>query len=294
MAWPKRVVVTGGSGLLGTAVVAELARHTAVLALGHRAPFPGVRLVDLTSPAALRALEAEAWDGLVNCAAYRSPDFCEQDREAARRLNADLPAALAALAAARGARLVHISTDYVFPGTRPPYREEDPCEPVNYYGETKRLAEEAVLQRHPAALVLRIPALYGEPPAPLTAPLVEEGLAAARAAGPVEQDDVIVRFPTNTADVAAVVAFALEQGLAGRLHASAGQCFTRYAWARWLAELEGRDPAHIRPARHDPSRKARRPRDCQLAVDRLRALGGPVPRDAREWLPGLLARRAGR
>ena len=283
--------MTGASGLLGTAIVQALRPDATVIALGHHTAVPGVRPIDLLAPGAMAEVGGEAWEALVHCAAFRSPDFCERERALAKGLNTQVPADLAALAAARGARMVHISTDYVFSGAQPPYREEDPCAPVNYYGETKRAAEVAVLRACPGAVILRIPALYGEPPAPLTAPLVDEGLAAAYAAGPTEVDAVTIRYPTCTADVAAVVRFVLAEEWSGVLHVSAGTPYTRYEWACLVARLAGLETTHIHPAQRDHQRPARRPLDCHLDGGRLRAMGGPVPRDPEAVLPGLLRRR---
>jgi dTDP-4-dehydrorhamnose reductase len=286
----RNVLVSGASGLLGSAVVQRLARVTGVLPLAHAHPHAGMRCVDLTDPSALARLGDEPWDAVVHCAAYRSPDFCEQVREAAHVLNAVAPAQLAALAAARGARMIHISTDYVFPGTQAPYREDDPCAPVNYYGQTKLEAEQAVARQHPAAVILRIGALYADPAAGVPAPLLEEGLAAACAQQTVELDNRIVRYPVLNADVAEVIGFLLEGDYAGVLHAGAETPVTRYGWTRMIAGYLGRDTSHLRPTDRDLARPAPRPVDTGLAVERLRGLGGPLPRNCEQVLPAILAR----
>jgi dTDP-4-dehydrorhamnose reductase len=99
---PKRVLVTGASGLLGSAVVKCLSAETAVWAVGHRHAPPGMTRLDLAADGVAAAAAGE-WDALVHCAAYRSPDFCEEHPQAAWRLNADVPRLLAEAAAARRA-----------------------------------------------------------------------------------------------------------------------------------------------------------------------------------------------
>ena len=227
----SRVLVTGACGLLGTAIARRLLQDHPLWLLSHSTVLPGTDPVDLTTPDGMAAVQDGEWDALVHCAAFRSPDYCEDNRAAALQLNARVPGQLAELAAARGARMIHISTDYVFDGTRAPYREDDPRTPVNYYGETKMLAEDAVREACPSGVVLRVPALYGQPPDPIESTLVEEGVAAAMSDEPCVVDNVIARFPTHTDDVAEVVAFLLERDASGILHASAPEKATRYEWA---------------------------------------------------------------
>jgi dTDP-4-dehydrorhamnose reductase len=190
--------------------------------------------------------------------------------------------------------MIHISTDYVFSGDNPPYGEDDRPAPVNYYGETKRVAEQRVAAVHPGAVLLRIPALYGNPPAPILSAMVAEGIQAATATARTPQDDVIVRYPTFTGDVAEVIRFLLATPVSGIVHASAGKPATRYAWALAIARLLGRPDAPIERAAHDPNRIARRPLNSQLSIARLRALGGPPLRDFTDVLPGLLPEQLSR
>ena len=168
-----RILVTGAGGLLGRAVVRALGRRATVLALGGRHARPGMMTGDLTDPAFCSVLALETWDAVVHCAAHRSPDYCESHHEAADHLNTAVPIALARMARQRGARMIHVSTDYVFDGTCPPYRETDPCRPVNYYGISKRRAEEGIEAVDPEAVIMRIGALFAAPEPGVPAPLLE-------------------------------------------------------------------------------------------------------------------------
>lgn len=286
-----KVLITGASGLLGTAIVEKLSTVCQAIPLCHRQVFPGMIETDLLDAAAVRRLDRLEWDAVVNCAAYRSPDVCERERERAHRLNVRMPHELARLAAARGAAMVHVSTDYVFPGVSPPYAEDDAPAPVNYYGQTKAEAEACVREAHPAAVVMRIPALYGNPPPPLVSTLVQEGIDAVLGGEPRELDNVTVRRPTLTDDVAVAVAALLEVGFSGTIHVSAGEATTRYEWARAVARLLGRDAGHLRPGPTGVGSVARRPVDSHLSTRRLAGLGIAVPRDFSEVLPSLLRAR---
>jgi dTDP-4-dehydrorhamnose reductase len=129
------------------------------------------REVDITDPEALEAFaaaQAEPLAWIVNCAAYTAVDKAEDDAELCRRLNTDGAANVAAAARKAGARLLHISTDYVFNGQGVreggeirPYREEDPTDPIGVYGLTKRDGEIRVLEEHRASYIIRTAWLYG-------------------------------------------------------------------------------------------------------------------------------------
>ncbi len=283
------VLVTGASGLLGSAIVQRLRQDgLKVIGLCNRHAHAGLMSVDLADRGAVLDLARLDWDAVINCAAYRSPDFCEQHQADARHLNAVMPEWLARMAAARHASFAHISTDYVFPGTRPPYTEESPVEPVNFYGTTKVEAEAAIRDAHPGALVARIPALYGTPPPPAVSSLLQEGIEGAIGTGPLELDDVIVRFPTHVDDVAAALSLALAQSVTGLLHISAGEAATRYAWTCRLAGWLGRDSGRINPGTGGQARPATRPVNSRLSTARLEKLGLPVPRPFSAVMPDLL------
>ncbi len=286
-----RVMVTGASGLLGQAVVERVGREFPVLALSHLKTAPGLVPVDLTKAADVERLRADAWEAVIHCAAHRSPDFCEAHREVAFALNTEVPARLARLAFERGARMIHISTDYVFPGTNPPYGETDSCQPVNVYGETKVAAEREVAAIYPGACILRIGALYGVPSERVSSPMLEEGIEAVLGGKPNEQDHVLKRYPLFVEDVAEVIRFLLgRREVGGAVQAGTQVGVTRYEWALLIGRVLGVKPDHIRPAAFDATRKATRPPDARLSVDRLRALGAPIPRDCDAVLPEVLGR----
>jgi len=152
------VLVIGGSGQLARA----LARQPSIA--GHPIRCLGRADLDATDPAALEAaLRAAGPLAIINAAAYTAVDKAESDQAAAQALNAGLPGALAAHAAAHDLPLIHVSTDYVFDGTGTrPYREDDPIAPLGVYGASK--AEGERLVRHAGArhLILRTAWVWSE------------------------------------------------------------------------------------------------------------------------------------
>lgn len=158
MASPRRrVLLLGGSGRLGR-VLTSAWRDRHALLLSVRAE------IDLAQPDRLAAaLAAFDFDTLVNVAGLTSPDACEDNPDLAWRVNAESPGRLAHLCAERGARLIHLSTDYVFAGDgSEPLDEESPTAPVNVYGRSKLAGEQAVLNAYPGALVARVSWLFGD------------------------------------------------------------------------------------------------------------------------------------
>ncbi|MGW4568074.1 dTDP-4-dehydrorhamnose reductase, partial [Streptomyces sp. NPDC004561] len=150
-------LVTGAHGLLGQDVLAELATDPDAVVTGLSR-----ERLDITDPAAVRAAVA-GHRVVVNCAAWTDVDGAERSEEAATEVNGTAVRHLARACADGGAVLLHISTDYVFPGdTRRPYPEDAPTGPVNAYGRGKLAGERAVAELLPhTGYIVRTAWLYG-------------------------------------------------------------------------------------------------------------------------------------
>ena len=144
--------MTGADGLLGS-----VARKHASYATGRRE-------ADVADLEALRSFVSRnpGITHIVNCAAFSLVDLAETHREEAHKANALGPENLGILAAEIGARILHISTDYVFPGTIfRPLKEEDPVQPCSYYGSTKLEGEQRLLKVNPDACIIRTSWIFG-------------------------------------------------------------------------------------------------------------------------------------
>lgn len=267
-----KILVIGATGFLGRDVAARLAaEHEVVAAGGRTAPAGGIRL-DVRDEEGLRRVLAEtAPDCVVHLAAYREPDFCEDEPDETRRLNT-APVAVMCQALPPTAKLVFVSTDYVFDGETPPYAEDSPRRAVNVYGQSKIEAEEFVLAR-PGSLVVRIPLLVGAGLSFKASGFLGQIVCALRDPSPQEADAVLRRFPTWIRDVAGALAFLVGHGATGAVHYSGAEGLTRYEMTARAAEVLGMPMDHIRPSDRIVPRRAARPRDSQLATDRIRALG---------------------
>ncbi|HUM66072.1 MAG TPA: dTDP-4-dehydrorhamnose reductase, partial [Chitinophagaceae bacterium] len=94
---------------------------------------------------------------------YTAVDKAESDKESAHRVNAEAPGVIAAACRRNNSKLIHISTDYVFNGNgQRPYKEDDPTDPVNYYGESKLLGEQQVMLHNPGSIIIRTAWVYSQ------------------------------------------------------------------------------------------------------------------------------------
>ena len=159
----KKVLVTGCNGQLGRAIQKEYAGDVAFI-LTDVAEGEGITSLDITDIDAVMSLVlAQKPDVIINCAALTNVDGCEKMWDLAYKINAIGPRNLAIAATAVGAKLVHVSTDYVFAGTeRTPRTEFDTPDPISAYGKTKLEGEQFVRQFAEKFFILRTAWLYGD------------------------------------------------------------------------------------------------------------------------------------
>jgi dTDP-4-dehydrorhamnose reductase len=275
-----RYLVTGANGMLGRDLQATLEGRE-VTALGRTD-------LDVTDPAAVSAA-VRGHDVVVNCAAYTKVDDAETHEDEAYAVNAIGPANLATACAETGARLVTISTDYVFDGTATsPYAEDQPRDPINAYGRTKAAGEELALDRHPGGtFVVRTAWLYGAHGPNFAQTMLN--LAASKETWSVVDDQL--GQPTWTADLAAqIVAMLDADAPAGIYHGTNSGRASWYDFARAVLEESGIDPDRITPT--DSSafiRPAPRPSFSVLGHDGWRAAGLAPMREWREALSAAVA-----
>ncbi|MDR6491352.1 dTDP-4-dehydrorhamnose reductase [Paraburkholderia terricola] len=278
-----KIAVIGASGLLGRALIEELASQAGwqVIATAFSRPGPNTVALDIRDARAVADfVEREAPDALVIAAAERRPDVCEHDPALARALNVDAVRTLAAAADRRGAWTLSISTDYVFDGTHPPYQHDSTPAPLNAYGRSKLEGERALAETTGLGCVLRLPLLYG--PIVSWAESAVTSLVPAIAASALPNGKVAVmdawaiRYPTFTPDVAFVIRQMLErhargEAIRGVVQWSGDEPMTKYEIAVRLAQTLQLD-AHL-TAQRTPADATPRPHNCHLASNRLDALG---------------------
>ncbi len=275
-------LVTGGSGQLASA----LAAYPETRVIGR----PGF---DFDRPETIAPALAAARPSLVvNAAAYTAVDAAETDAAAAFRANRDGPAALAAWCRDAGVPLIHISTDYVFDGSKgAPYVETDPTAPLGVYGASKLAGERAVLDSGARAVILRTSWVYAPRGRNFMLTMLGAGARMPRLRVVADQ----IGCPTTALDLAAAVAAVagrLTEGwrdaYAGVTHA-AGSGFTSWhgfatAIFAEAAGFGGPAPEVAAIATADWPTPVRRPADSRLDCTRLAELfGARLP----DWRDGL-------
>ncbi len=274
-----RILLTGVSGLLGANLaLAAVEQGHAVIGVcrTHRLRQVGFDVVqaDLSRPGeADRVMAESSPDWVVHCAALTDLDACEGTPVLADRVNRDAAEAVAAAAASRGARLVHISTDAVFDGRRGDYTEEDTPHPVNAYARSKLDGERAVAEVYPSAAIVRTN-IYGWNALPKRS-LAEWFLENLEAGRPCNGFTDVKTTPILVNDLSEMLLSLGASMLSGIYHIAGGECLSKYEFGRRLAATFGLDAGLIRPASvEDAGFKARRSKGLCLNSGKAQAALG--------------------
>jgi dTDP-4-dehydrorhamnose reductase len=275
-----KLLVTGAAGMLGRDVM--LAAGNA----GHDVVGFGRAELDVTDPAAIeRRLDLERPDVVINCAAWTDVDSAEEAEEAAFAVNGTGAGNLAAAAAALGASVVYVSTDYVFDGAKgAPYVESDQPAPLSAYGRTKLAGEEATAAANKRHFIVRSGGLFGIGGGNFVETMLR--LAADHGEVLVVRDQVTA--PTYTWHLAYGIVRLIE-GIEFGIHhmAAAGQC-SWYEFAREIFEQAKIDCKVLSGTTEMLGRPAVRPAFAALTSQREHAIRLPSWQDG---LAGYLAQR---
>jgi dTDP-4-dehydrorhamnose reductase len=269
-----RVAITGAEGLIGRNIRPFLDDYFDVIAFSReewdiRDRGRGEELLSTFKP-----------EVLVNLAAFTDVDGCEEERELAYSTNVQGPRVLAELCLGFGTKLVHFSTDYVFDGRKgAPYREDDPPNPLSFYGLTKLEGEREVLSRLKDPLVIRTQWVYGKGREDFPKRII-----ALSREGEVSVVSDQIGSPTYAKDIGPALAALLEKGLSGIFHvANSGAC-SWFDFAKEIVEYLG-IACRLKPISvSELKRKARRPLYSVLDTERLRLEAGFAMRHWKEAL----------
>jgi dTDP-4-dehydrorhamnose reductase len=275
-----KVLITGGKGLLGTSIVPPLRERfdCAVYDIDEW---------DITSESAGEEMFGRHRpDVLLNLAAMTDVDGCEENTTLAERSNAEGPAVLAGLCEAFHVRLIHISTDYVFDGTkRLPYRENDEPNPRSAYGRTKLAGEKKILDRNIDSVIVRTEWLYGHS----GSSFVDKVIAIAKSQGCARVVNDQEGSPTYARDLAVPLSAMIEKGLAGIYHISNSGSCTWYDFTKAIFSTLRMDIDVFPISSADLGRKAERPSYSVFDLTKLRRDTGIAMRNWRNALTDYLS-----
>jgi dTDP-4-dehydrorhamnose reductase len=236
----KKLLVTGVSGFLGwhLAQLAQGEWDVYGTYLAHTVQVPNTKLskVDLTNFVELKQLFQEIQpDAVIHTAAQSSPNFCQANPDICYPINVTASHNLAGLCADANIPCVFTSSDNVFDGLNPPYRETDAVCPINYYGEQKVLAEEGMQARYPATAICRMPLMFGAA-TPTAKSFIQPFIEILRAEKELKLFTDEIRTTVSATTAAKGLLMALEK-VQGYLHLGGKERISRYEIGCLLIEV---------------------------------------------------------
>ena len=274
-----RVLLLGPNGQLGHDL--RLAHRKSGEPFGLQAL--GRDRLDLAEPEAVeRVLERMEFEALANCTGYHRTDEVEDNATDAFTVNAHAVQAMARVCARKGARFVHVSTDYVFGGDRAlrrPLREDDPAAPVNVYGASKAMGETLARLESDDVVILRVASLFGVAGASgKGGNFVETMIRAGRERGALRVVDDQAMSPTATEDVARVMVRMLRDGCPpGLYHVVNAGSATWFEFAREIVRRAGVEAKVAPCATSEYPVRAARPAYSVLDNAKVSAAFGALP-----------------
>lgn len=268
----EKVLVTGSSGLLGSKIVEQAREHFKVVSAYMTKPlFPdSVEMNIRDESEVLRVFGKFKPDVVVHTAAETNVDRCELNKEHALKVNADGTRNIAKICNRIGAKIVYVSTDYVFGGEKGLYTEEDEPNPANYYGVTKLEGERYVTEACEDYVIARTSVLYGwHPWKPNFVKWMIESLREAKQISVVNDH---YNSPTFAGNLAEVMLEIVDRDLKGLYHTAGRERISRFEFALKIAEIFDLDSSLIKPVKMSELKVwvARRPRDSSLCVDKIK------------------------
>ena len=287
-----KILITGASGFLGWNLCQQAKTNWLVYGTYFSQPvtIPQTTLykIDLRNYQQLRQLFATIEpDAVIHTAAASKPNFCQTNPEESYSINVTASVNIARLCAEYNIPLAFTSTDLVFDGENPPYKEIDPVSPICIYGEQKVTAEREMLKIYPATAVCRMPLMFGLP-SPVANSFLQGFINSLQAGKELNLFSDEFRTPASATTAAKGLLLAIEKGVNGIIHLGGKERISRYEFGLLLAEILDCDLSLIEPGRQkDVIMAAPRSPDTSLDSSKAFALGYQ-PRSIREELSSII------
>ncbi len=274
----KKLLVTGASGFLGWNLCQSAQTDWEVYGtyFSHKVEISGAKLskTDLRDFAALDLLFQEIKpDAVIHTAAASKPNYCQTHREESYAINVEVAVNMARLCGERNIPCAFTSTDLVFDGQNPPYKETDPVCPINYYGEQKAIAEQKMREIYPAIALCRMPLMFGAP-SPVSPSFLQGMVSNLKAGQEISLFTDEFRTPASAVTASQGLLLAIEKQVQGILHLGGKECISRYDFGLLLADILQLPIDSIKPAKQtDFAMIAPRSPDTSLDSSKAFALG---------------------
>jgi len=268
----RKLLVTGASGLLGNKIVVLAESDYLVTPTDITQPLhPNAVKADITDSVGVSQLFRKLGpDIVIHTASETNVDRCETEKERAWKINAEGTRNIAEACQKTNAKLIYISTDYVFDGEKGLYTEEDPPNPIDYYGLTKLEGEREVTKQCENYAILRTSVLYGRHP-------WKQDFATWIINKLKQNQEITVvddhyNTPTLADNLAKIALEVGERDLQGIFHASGCERISRYEFARRIAKTFDLETGLIKPIKMSELTAwiAKRPKDSSLSTEKVR------------------------
>jgi len=270
----KKILVTGASGLLGYNIVKRAKKYfkTYEISPTHRTKplfSESVKMNITNENDVLQVFKKFTPDVVVHTAAETNVDKCEMDKEYALKVNTVGTKIMAEACGEVGAKIVYVSTDYVFNGEKGLYKEEDEPHPINYYGLTKLMGENYVMKLCKDYVVVRTSVLYGwhrwKPN------FVTWTITSLKTGRRITVVNDHFNSPTLADNLAEAILEVIENDLIGLYHVSGRERISRFEFALKIAENFDLDSSLVKPIRMNELKVwvAKRPIDSSLCVNKI-------------------------
>lgn len=262
-----KIIVFGASGMLGSALVPELNAHR------HWVSAPEYPGVDIRDPKKIAEyVRSNRPDAIINCAGFTLVDKCETEKELAFELNGQAPKNLAQAANDARCPVFHISSDYVFSGSKSgEYLEDDAPGPLSVYGKSKLLGEQNIMESAEEFCIIRTSWLFGPGGDNFVTKLLKKSREAGGALRVVSDER---GRPTFSRDLAQIIRLSIEKGLRGIYHFCNQGTVSWFEYARKIFEIAGDGPELVPVTAREYGLPAPRPANSALGTQKTEnALG---------------------
>ena len=242
-----KIFILGGSGVVGSSILNEKKSHHQFISTFNTQKQEQTNAFRISFPEDIykieKIIEKEKPIAIINTIAYTNPDFCEKNQNETFEINVKLPEKICEISHHNKIKLIQLSTDYVFDGKKGNYIENDKQNPINYYGYTKKFAEDLVL-KYSQNSVIRTSLLYGANPKVRFFNFVLKNLRSKKIVYAYNDSH---SCPTLLDELVESIMKILEKDISGLFHVVGQSCVTRYEFAKTIAKKFNEDEGLIKP-----------------------------------------------